>query len=229
MCAGAGQQNRKQVYCILNCNSCLWSGLVSKTFCNLFHLNLAERFCNTAGVCRGDLVLSFEEAECFTARYTSEALIVKENFIASLSLVDDVCLLFISVVGGVTSPWRGEYREPRHLSLNKENNPQTSLSPTASPVSETGSDPKLPVKVSCTSPVLPVPSSPEEREEVERTPGNPCKEFPETWDPPPLSSTPLPLKSCSHMERATTISEQELQQLEIGKRHVGNSALCLRV
>ncbi|NXW60040.1 M3K14 kinase, partial [Eurystomus gularis] len=117
-------------------------------------------------------------------------------------------------VGGVTSPWKGEYREPRHLSLNTENNPQTSLSPTVSPVSETGSDPKLAVKVSCVRPVLPPPSL-EQTEEVEGTPWNVCKELPETWDPPPLSSTPLPLKSCSHVERATTISEQELQQLEI--------------
>lgn len=127
-------------------------------------------------------------------------------------------MLFVFVVGGVTSPWKGEYREPRHLSLNKENNPQTSLSPTVSPVPETGSDPKLAVKVSCASPVLPPPPSLEQTEEVEGTPWNVCKELSETWDPPPLSSTPLPLKSCSHVEKATTISEQELQQLEIGKQ-----------
>ncbi|NWU90948.1 M3K14 kinase, partial [Upupa epops] len=111
-------------------------------------------------------------------------------------------------VGGVTSPWKGEYREPRHFSLNKENNLQTSLSPTVSPVPETGSDPKVAVKVSCTSSVLPSPP-------LEQTEGTPWKETLETWDPPPLSSTPLPLKSCGHAERATTISEQELQQLEI--------------
>lgn len=127
-------------------------------------------------------------------------------------------LLF--VVGGVRSPWKGEYREPRHLSLNKENSAQTSLSPTVSPVSETGSDPKLSVKVSCASPLLPPPSL-EQTEEVEGTHWNEGKELPETCDPPPLSSTPLPLKSCSHVERATTISEQELQQLEIGEHWAG--------
>ncbi|NXK93969.1 M3K14 kinase, partial [Formicarius rufipectus] len=116
-------------------------------------------------------------------------------------------------VGGVRSPWKGEYREPRHLSLNKEN-PQKSLSPTVSPVSETGSDPKLSVRVSCASPVLPPPSL-EQTEEVEGAHWNQDKELPEAWDPPPLCSTPVPLKSCSHVERATTISEQELQQLEI--------------
>ncbi|XP_071584943.1 mitogen-activated protein kinase kinase kinase 14 isoform X1 [Heliangelus exortis] len=116
-------------------------------------------------------------------------------------------------VGGVKSPWKGEYREPRHLSLSKENNPQTSLSPTVSPVAESGSDPKLAVKVSCASPALP-PASLEQTEQEEETPWNVCKELPGTWDPPPLSS-PLPLKSCSPVERAATIPEQELQQLEI--------------
>lgn len=34
---------------------------------NLFQLNLAEWFCNTARICGGHLVLSFEETGCFTA------------------------------------------------------------------------------------------------------------------------------------------------------------------
>lgn len=162
--------------------------------------------------------MSFEEAGPFTAKYSSEILYCEGKLLPLFFfLFDNVCMLFGFVVGGVTSPWKGEYREPRHLSLNKENNPQTSLSPTLSPVSETDSDSKLAVKVSCMSPVLPPPSL-EQREEVEGAPWNVCKELSETWDPPPLSSTPLPLKSCSHVERATTISEQELQQLEIGKR-----------
>ncbi|NXP14017.1 M3K14 kinase, partial [Thinocorus orbignyianus] len=134
---------------------------------------------------------------------------------ASASELKTKTSVALEEVGGVTSPWKGEYREPRHLSLNKENNPQTSLSPTVSPVSETGSDSKLAAKVSSASPVPPPPPSLERTEEVEGTPWNICKELSETWDPPPLSSTPLPLKSCSHVEKATTISEQELQQLEI--------------
>uniref|UniRef100_A0A8C3KR11 Mitogen-activated protein kinase kinase kinase 14 n=1 Tax=Calidris pygmaea TaxID=425635 RepID=A0A8C3KR11_9CHAR len=134
---------------------------------------------------------------------------------ASASELKTKTSVALEEVGGVTSPWKGEYREPRHLSLNKENNPQTSLSPTVSPVSETGSHQKLAVKVSGASPVPPPPPSLEQTEEVEGTPWNACKELPETWDLPPLSSTPLPLKSCGHVEKATTISEQELQQLEI--------------
>ncbi|NXN94627.1 M3K14 kinase, partial [Rhinopomastus cyanomelas] len=130
---------------------------------------------------------------------------------ASASELRTKTTVALEEVGGVTSPWKGEYREPRHFSLNKENDPHTSLSPTVSPVPETGSDPKLAVKVSGTSPVLPPPSL-EQTEEIE---GTAWKETLDTWDPPPLSSTPLPLKSCSHVEKATTISEQELQQLEI--------------
>ncbi|XP_061872801.1 mitogen-activated protein kinase kinase kinase 14-like isoform X2 [Colius striatus] len=132
---------------------------------------------------------------------------------ASASELKTKTSVALEEVGGVTSPWKGEYREPRHLSLNKDH-PRTSLSPTAGPVCETGSDPKLSVKVSGTSPALP-PPPPEQTEEMEGSPWKVCKELSETWDPPPLSSTPLPLKSCSHVERATTISEQELQQLEI--------------
>ncbi|NXC44063.1 M3K14 kinase, partial [Penelope pileata] len=133
---------------------------------------------------------------------------------ASASELKTKTSIALEEVGGVTSPWKGEYREPRHLSLSKENNPQSSLPPAVSPVSETPSDPKVADKVSCASPVLPPPPL-EQTEEVEGTPWNVCKEYSRFWDPPPLSSTPLPLKSCSHVERATTISEQELQQLEI--------------
>ncbi|KAM8795278.1 mitogen-activated protein kinase kinase kinase 14 [Eudromia elegans] len=134
---------------------------------------------------------------------------------ASASELKTKTTVALEEVGGVTSPWKGEYREPRHLALDKENDQQASLSPTVSPVSETDSDPKLSGKVSCASPDV-RPLSLEQREEVEGTPGNLCKELPGIWDPPPLSSlAPLPLKSCSHAERVTTISEQELQQLEI--------------
>ncbi|XP_062451692.1 mitogen-activated protein kinase kinase kinase 14 [Rhea pennata] len=134
---------------------------------------------------------------------------------ASASELKTKTTVALEEVGGVTSPWKGEYREPRHLALSEENHQQTSLSPTMSPVSEIDSDPKLAVKVSCASPDLPPPSL-EQTEEVEGTPWNLCKELSGIWDPPPFSSlAPLPLKSCSHVERATTISEQELQQLEI--------------
>uniref|UniRef100_A0A8C3L0L4 Mitogen-activated protein kinase kinase kinase 14 n=1 Tax=Chrysolophus pictus TaxID=9089 RepID=A0A8C3L0L4_CHRPC len=115
-------------------------------------------------------------------------------------------------VGGVTSPWKGEYREPRRLALHKENNPQTSLPPAVSPASATP-DPEPAARGCCASPVP--PPALERARQGEGTRWNESRDLSRTWDPPPLSSTPLPLKSCSHTERATTISEQELQQLEI--------------
>ncbi|XP_072212495.1 mitogen-activated protein kinase kinase kinase 14 [Excalfactoria chinensis] len=114
-------------------------------------------------------------------------------------------------VGGVTSPWKGEYREPRRLALHKENNPQTSLPPAVSPASA-APDPD-PARGCCASPAP--PPALERTQQREGTRWNPSRELPRIWDPPPLSSLPLPLKSCSHTERTTTISEQELQQLEI--------------
>lgn len=162
----------------------------------------------------------------FYSKHTSKKFLQQRKaFTSFIALFDNVCCFFFAV-GGVKSPWKGEYREPRHLSLNKENSAQTSLSPTVSPVSELGSDPKLSVKVSCGSPLLPPPSL-EQTEEVEGPHWNEGRELPETCDPPPLSSTPLPLKSCSHVERATTISEQELQQLEIGEHWAGGGIQLL--
>lgn len=115
-------------------------------------------------------------------------------------------------VGGVTSPWRGEYREPRRLVLHQENNPQTSLPPAVSPASATP-DPEPAAGGCCAGPAP--PPALERAQQREGTRWNASRELSRIWDPPPLSSTPLPLKSCSHTERATTISEQELQQLEI--------------
>lgn len=115
-------------------------------------------------------------------------------------------------VGGVTSPWKGEYREPRRLALHKESNPQTSLPPAVSPALA-APDPDPAARGCCASPAP--PPAPERTQQREGTRCNPSRELPRIWDPPPLSSPPLPLKSCSHTERTTTISEQELQQLEI--------------
>ncbi|XP_065603780.1 mitogen-activated protein kinase kinase kinase 14 [Cyrtonyx montezumae] len=115
-------------------------------------------------------------------------------------------------VGGVTSPWKGEYRVPRRLVLHNENHPQPSLPPPVSPASATPG-PDLAAQGCCASPVP--PPAPERAQEREGTRWNGSKEPTRIWDPPPLSSTPLPSKSCSHVERAATISEQELQQLEI--------------
>ncbi|XP_019379088.1 PREDICTED: mitogen-activated protein kinase kinase kinase 14 [Gavialis gangeticus] len=131
---------------------------------------------------------------------------VKRASAAELKAKADTAL---EQLGGVTSPWRGEYREPRCFSLNQENNPQTSLSPTINAVSETASGPDLAVSAPCVSRSLQPPSL-ELSEETARASWNLCKGFPGVCDP-----TPVLTKSSSYAERAMTVSEQELQQLEI--------------
>nr|XP_006111896.1 mitogen-activated protein kinase kinase kinase 14 isoform X1 [Pelodiscus sinensis]XP_006111897.1 mitogen-activated protein kinase kinase kinase 14 isoform X1 [Pelodiscus sinensis]XP_006111898.1 mitogen-activated protein kinase kinase kinase 14 isoform X1 [Pelodiscus sinensis]XP_014431138.1 mitogen-activated protein kinase kinase kinase 14 isoform X1 [Pelodiscus sinensis] len=112
-------------------------------------------------------------------------------------------------VGDAKNPSR-EYREPRRLSLDEENNPQASLSPTVSLISETVASPGSAFKAPCLSQSLQL------AEKTGVTPWNLCKELPRVCDPPSLSSLPpVPTKSSSSSERTTAISEQELQQLEI--------------
>lgn len=141
--------------------------------------------------------------------------VVQNPVVEEVCCISSLCITLLMylcfVVGGVTSPWRGEYREPRCLSLNQENNPQTSLSSTINPVSETASGPDLAVSAPCVSRSLQPPSL-ELSEETARTSWNLCKEFLGVSDP-----TSVLTKSSSYAERAMTVSEQELQQLEIGK------------
>ncbi|KAM7137498.1 mitogen-activated protein kinase kinase kinase 14 isoform 1-T3 [Macrochelys suwanniensis] len=122
--------------------------------------------------------------------------------------------LALQEVGDVKNPWR-EYGEPRCLSLDEKNNPHTSLSATVSLISETLASPGSAFKAPSLSQSLQPPSL-ELTEKTEVTPWNLCKELPRICDPLSLSSlAPVPTKSSSSSERATTISEQELQQLEI--------------
>ncbi|XP_070250147.1 mitogen-activated protein kinase kinase kinase 14 isoform X2 [Myotis yumanensis] len=131
--------------------------------------------------------------------------------------------LALQRVGGLKSPWRGEYKEPRHLPPALQGHPpphpahshQTlqaqpeELSPGApgpQPAEDTtGGAPKL---------QPPLPPDPPER--------NKCpslhwgKEESGMWEPLPLSSLdPAPSKNPSSPERKATFPEQELQQLEI--------------
>ncbi|XP_007953450.1 mitogen-activated protein kinase kinase kinase 14 [Orycteropus afer afer] len=123
--------------------------------------------------------------------------------------------LALQQVGGLTSPWRGEYKEPRHLPPTQTNCHQTlrtqprELIPGAlgpQPAKDTvGGAPEL---------QPPLPPDPPERN---KSPGlNLSKEESGTWEPLPLSSLePAPPKSPSSPERRVTFPEQELQQLEI--------------
>lgn len=127
-------------------------------------------------------------------------------------------------MGDVKNPWK-EYREPRHLSFDEKNNLHASLSPTVSLISETLASPGSAFKAPCLSQSLQPPSL-ELTEKTEVTPWNLCKELPRICDPlSPSSLAPVPTKSSSSSERATTISEQELQQLEIGNMET-SSLLC---
>ncbi|XP_065433735.1 mitogen-activated protein kinase kinase kinase 14 isoform X4 [Chrysemys picta bellii] len=133
---------------------------------------------------------------------------LKRASAAELKTKADIAL---QEVGDVKNPWR-EYREPRCLSLDEKNNLHTSLSPTVSLISETLASPG---SAPCLSQTLQPPSL-ELTEKTGVTPWNLCKELPRICDPLSLSSlAPVPTKSSSSSERATTISEQELQQLEI--------------
>ncbi|XP_032652826.1 mitogen-activated protein kinase kinase kinase 14 [Chelonoidis abingdonii] len=133
---------------------------------------------------------------------------LKRASAAELKTKADIAL---QEVRDVKNPWR-EYREPRCLSLDEKNNLHTSLSPTVSLISETLASPG---SAPCLSQSLQPPSL-ELTKKTGVTPWNLCKELPRVCDPLSLSSlAPVPAKSSSSSERATTISEQELQQLEI--------------
>ncbi|XP_038609698.1 mitogen-activated protein kinase kinase kinase 14 [Tachyglossus aculeatus] len=117
-------------------------------------------------------------------------------------------------VGGLRSPWRGEYREPRRLAVNTESPPDTEAPQPAltRPVPPAGPAPKPGPVSGMTGGTRklqpPVPPEPPERNHG--PPPGPGKEDSGGWGPRPLSSLgPGP------GERKATVSDQELQQLEI--------------
>ncbi|XP_026904776.2 mitogen-activated protein kinase kinase kinase 14 [Acinonyx jubatus] len=130
--------------------------------------------------------------------------------------------LALQHVGGLRSPWRGEYKEPRHPPPHQAHPPPSQghsprtpqaqlreLSPGApgpQPTEDTtGGAPKL---------QPPLPPEPPERNKSPSL--NWGKEESGTWEPLPLSSLdPAPAKNPSSAERKATFPEQELQQLEI--------------
>ncbi|KAM4844491.1 mitogen-activated protein kinase kinase kinase 14 isoform 1-T3 [Thomomys bottae] len=109
--------------------------------------------------------------------------------------------------GGLKSPWRGEYKEPRHPPPNQANHHQF---PHAQPREH------LPMENPAgwaPKPQPPLPPEPPERNKSAVL--NLSKEESGTWEPLPLSSLdPAPAKAPSPLERRATCSELELQQLE---------------
>lgn len=114
------------------------------------------------------------------------------------------CLL--SSVGGLKSPWKGEYKEPRPPPPDQATCHQTP--PRENP----------PAKASTDGASEPRPPLPPEPPEQSRAPApNLSKEESGTWEPLPLSSLePAPAKGPSFPDRRATFPELELQQLEIG-------------
>lgn len=112
-------------------------------------------------------------------------------------------------VGGLRSPWRGEYKEPRYPLQDQPTCPQTSPAQQqkCSPPYDTGPAPTV-------QPRLP----PEPPEQSESPTLNLSQEDPGPWEPLPLSSLDLaPARSSGPPERRATLPELELQQLELGR------------
>uniref|UniRef100_A0A6I8NS86 Mitogen-activated protein kinase kinase kinase 14 n=1 Tax=Ornithorhynchus anatinus TaxID=9258 RepID=A0A6I8NS86_ORNAN len=121
-------------------------------------------------------------------------------------------------VGGLRSPWRGEYREPRRLAVNAESPPDTEAPRPAPvrPVPPASPAPGPAAGVTGGTRKLQPPVPPEPPERNPAPPPGPGKEDSGSWGPRPLSSLgPGPAKSPGPGERRVTVSDQELQQLEI--------------
>lgn len=111
-------------------------------------------------------------------------------------------------VGGLKSPWKGEYKEPRPPPPDQATCHQTlHTPPRESP----------PAKASTDGASEPRPPLPPEPPEQSRAPAlNLSKEESGTWEPLPLSSLdPAPAKGPSFPDRKAAFPEQELQQLEM--------------
>ena len=146
------------------------------------------------------------------------------------SLLTTCALCF--VVGGLRSPWRGEYKEPRHPPplqahpLPSQGHPHQTLC--APPGELSAGAPGLqPAKDAAGgAPKLQPPPPPDPPEQIMSPSLHWGKEESGTWDPLPLSSLdPAPARNPSSPERKATFPEQELQQLEIGMGSCGLQGL----
>ena len=120
------------------------------------------------------------------------------------------------LVGGLKSPWRGEYKEPRHPPPNQANYHQT-LHAQPRELSPRAPGPRPAEETTGRAPKLQPPLPPEPPEPNKSPPLTLSKEESGMWEPLPLSSLePAPARNPSSPERKATFPEQELQQLEIG-------------
>ncbi|XP_012887507.1 PREDICTED: mitogen-activated protein kinase kinase kinase 14 isoform X1 [Dipodomys ordii] len=137
----------------------------------------------------------------FTAQAIQEGLRKEPSHRASAEELRGKVSWALQQVGGLKSPWRGEYKEPRHPPSSQANHHQ---------FLNTQSAERLPMEDPtgwASKPQPPLPPEPPE--------WNLSKEESGTWEPLPLSSLdPAPAKGPSTLERRATCSELELQQLE---------------
>lgn len=99
------QHNCKQRFIAsLALKLCLWFSLALDTISDLFQLNPAEWFCNTARICGGDLVLPFEEAGHFTANTLQKFLQQRKTFTSFIAFFDNLCILFAFCSGRCEKP-----------------------------------------------------------------------------------------------------------------------------
>lgn len=146
------------------------------------------------------------------------------------SLLTACALCF--VVGGLRSPWRGEYKEPRHPLPLQDHPPPSQGHPHqtlhAPPGELSPGAPGLqPAKDAAGgAPKLQPPPPPDPPEQSKSPSLHWGKEESGTWDPLPLSSLdPAPTRNPTSPERKATFPEQELQQLEIGMGSCGLQGL----
>ncbi|XP_004684128.1 PREDICTED: mitogen-activated protein kinase kinase kinase 14 [Condylura cristata] len=153
-----------------------------------------------------------------TAQAIQEGLRKEPALRASALELGGTVSLALQHVGGLRSPWRGEYKEPRHRPPHQGRAPPSQGhcprtqprelspgSPRPQPAKDTGGAPQL---------QPPLPPDPPERNKSPSL--NWGKEESGTWEALPLSSLdPAPAKNPSCPERRATFPEQELQQLEI--------------
>ncbi|XP_020853108.1 mitogen-activated protein kinase kinase kinase 14 [Phascolarctos cinereus] len=153
----------------------------------------------------------------FTAQAIQEGLEKEPVQRASATELRRKICLALQHVGGLKSPWRGQYKEPRQLPSDKENSLEilASLSLPSGPIPE-ALGPGLAIEAVGFTTKLQPPLPPEPPEQNKLLPLRLSQEESGTWEPLPLSSLGhVPTRSCSSGERKSTSSDEELQQLEI--------------
>ncbi|XP_051850847.1 mitogen-activated protein kinase kinase kinase 14 [Antechinus flavipes] len=152
-----------------------------------------------------------------TAQAIQEGLKKEPIHRASATELRRKIFLALQQVGGLKSPWRGQYKEPRQLPSNKENSLETleSLSMPSEPIPEALGPGLATEAVGLTTKLQP-PLPPEPPERNKLLPLRLSQEESGTWELLPLSSLGhIPAKNFASGERKSTSSDEELQQLEI--------------